>query len=309
MPEKRPKTEKECQVLQRFCENVEYIIQTVVDTEYQAATAFLRAPDKMFRKAVIFPENAMVVGMFGDTGIKTALIQTAPGQHVDEYVKDAFKAYPNARYVIGVGACYAFKQSEYQLGDVLVSEKIADFATFEAKHDKKGKTVFGDMGETRCVDKHLHRTFCLGTGQCSKYIVTAVTESDSGRGSQVHAGTLISYPIRMNNKKIRDAFHVAREMAIGGEMEGGHLMRFVNSKQKLKKGAVMIKGVSNYGRGEKGKKWQFTATMAALHYIEQKLQNVQVLEEKGSFCSSPSVVFFVVSLLIVIFMFTNIFFL
>lgn len=287
MPEKLPTMAEKYNFLQEFSRGVEYIIQTVSEREYQAATTFMRAPGKMFSKAAVFPITSMVLGLFGDTQIKTALIQTAPGTNVDDYIEDAINAYPNARYVIGVGACYAFDDSTYKLGDVIVSKKIADLANFEAKLNKQKKTSIVDYGETIEIVTHLHKVFCLGKDCYPKYQVT-----EDGRYSEVHDGTLISHPIHMNNKKIRDAFLAPRDMAIGGEMEGGQLMKLV-SKRKVD-GVVMVKGVSNYGH--KDEKWRFTATMAALHYVEQKLSNVQGRRDKPIFWSSPFL-FFVLSTL------------
>lgn len=268
MPLKQPsdKDSKEYKCLLEFCEGVEYIIQTVNENEYQAATTFMSSPDdKMFSRAVVFPQNAMVVGMFGKTQIKTALIQTEPALNMEEYVIDALKAYPNAHYVIGVGVCYAYDSSTKKFGDVVVSEKIADYTNFKVKYDEEGKMAFEDRGETISVIHHLHKTFCLNKEYFPGYPVTA----DKSRVSRVHSGTLISPPILINNKDVRDALHRQRETAIGGEMEGGQLMKFV-SERKVE-GIIMIKGVSDYADGKKGKKWQFTASMAALHYIEQKL--------------------------------------
>lgn len=73
-----------------------------------------------------------------------------------------------------------------------------------------------------------------------------------------------------------DAFARGNDKAIGGEMEGGQLMKFVK-KRKIE-GIIIIKGVADYGNEDKasGKKWQFTAASAALHYTDLKLRNVSV---------------------------------
>lgn len=281
------KDSKKYKYLLRFCNEVEYILQTVNENEYQAATTFMSAPDEMFSKAVVFPNNAMVVGLFGKTRVKAALIQTEPGVNVDDYIEDAIEAYPNAKYVIGVGICYAFDSSKYLFGDVIVSSKIADFANYKAKTKNQGKKIaIEDRGETKSVDKDLHKVFCLGLACSPEYPVT------QGRVSKVTAGTLISPPILMSNEEFRDEFHDARDMAIGGEMEGGQLMKFVSKQKRRNKdnhlrGIIMIKGVADYGDEDKalGKQWQFTAAMAALHYIEQKLGNVvSPGNEKLNYC-------------------------
>ena len=68
------------------------------------------------------------------------------------------------------------------------------------------------------------------------------------------------------------------EGAIGGEMEGGVLLEIQNKHNADKArhhdlGVIIIKGVGDFGDVQKqdGKKWQYTASLAAASYIEHKL--------------------------------------
>lgn len=244
--------------MQKFSKEVEIIIQTVTEDEYRAATTFFETPNaSYFPKAVVYPMNGMIVGMFAVR--KTALIQTEFGENIDSYIEDALKVFSNAQFVIGVGACFAFDQSRHQLGDVLVSEKISDLANL--KFGAMGKIE--NHGQIVDVAHELKRIFCITVEHDSDVKVSKT------RNSKVDKGTFISHPIQMNSRQMCDAIHAAVPTAVGGEMEGGKLLNFVR-KRKVK-GVIIIKGVADYGDGLKIKEWQFTATMSALHYVKAKL--------------------------------------
>ena len=195
----------------------------------------MEAPDKRFSKAVVFPANGIVVGTFA--GKKVALIQTELGMNIEEYVDDAIGIFTNARYVIGVGVCFAFDRSKHLLGDVLVSNKISNLANLEFSSDGEIK----NHGEIIRVVHELRRIFCITTKHESDIKVSA------GRISKVYKGTFVSCPIKVNSEMMCDGIHSAVDTAIGGEMEGGQLLKFVD-RGKIE-GVVVIKGVANYGDG------------------------------------------------------------
>ena len=232
------------------------------ENEYQAATTLMEPPNKKFERAVVFPSAGTVVGMFADH--KTALIQTAGGARAGDYIEDAISTYPNAKFVLGVGAGYAFDSSKYKPADVLISEKISDLKNF--KVNVKGEVV--NRGETINVVNTLTLTFCKDLTFEEDFVV-----SDSGRFSSAHVGNYVSYPAYMDNKEMRDKFCAAVPEAIGGDMEGGELLRF-QQKRKIE-GIIIIKGVAGYADGYGGSEWQFTAALAALKYAESKLYYYQ----------------------------------
>lgn len=194
---------------------MEIILQTVNLNEYQAAVTFMEPPSGKFTKAVVFPKNGMVVGMI--SGKKTALIQTEIGENVDKYVDKAKKIFCNAQFVIGVGVCFAFDKSKYQLGDVLVSDKISDLANL--KFDAKGEII--NRGQIVDIVHSLQTIFCLTVEH------DAEVKASETRNSKVSKGTFISHPFLVDNEQIRDKIHAAVPTAIGGEMEGGKLLRSV----------------------------------------------------------------------------------
>lgn len=251
---------KEYEQLNQFTNEIEVILQTVYDNEYQAATYHMKPPPGDFTKPVIFPWKGMVVGMFADK--KTALIQTRPMESVGSYV-DAF---PNAKYVIGVGVCFAF-DVKYELGDVLVSEGICNLS--DMKDDSDGEIK--DCGDIQPINDVLKKIFCTTVEHD-----TEVKASDT-RNSKVHKGILISQPYLIQHLKDRDRLYHTVPTAIGGEMEGGMVMKF-KSEPDMK--VVIIKGVADYGDGNETKEWQFTAAMASLQYAESKLRQTEIGECK-----------------------------
>ncbi len=244
--------------LSRFCKEIVIILQTVNKNEYQAVLTFMRPPSDSFAKAVIFPEPNMVVGKFANK--KVALIRTKPGPEVRKFIEDAIKEYPNARYVLVVGVCYAFDSNKFKLADVLVSDTIID--NMIVKYNGQGE--IGDRGQTVHVVHDLTKIFCMDEDtDCP---------ASAGRSSTMYSGTFCCNNVLMNDKVMRDKYLRAHPGAIGGEMEGGELLKFVLDN-KLE-GVIIIKGVADYADGTKAKDWQFTAAMAAASYTESRLINV-----------------------------------
>ena len=264
IPDNPPKPNSpEHETLTAFTSEVDVILHTVNDKEYQAAVTCMDPPDDFTKAVRNFPNPAMVVGMFA--GKKAALIQTLPGSNCRKSIDKALASFPNAMYIIAVGVCYAFDHEKYKLGDVLVSKKISDFA--EYKHKKDGTVV--DRGETIDVEGFLSDTFCLDALHNPKFMVTGARESE------VYSGHFISLPVLMDNKTERDKFHAEAKDAIGGEMEGGVLMR-VSKEDNGIAGIIVIKAVVDYANGDKDKQWQFTAALAAVHYTHSKLSAVNL---------------------------------
>lgn len=252
---------KEIQQLAKFCLEVEFIIFTINDNEYHAAACLIETPAENFNRAVFYPKANMVVGMFAMK--KSAVIQTDVGVNCDSFIKEAIDTFPNAHFVFGVGVCYAFDREKYKLGDVLVSKQICDLTN--SKFKKNGKIE--NRGQTIDVHDDLKRLFCMD-------LVSDFEVTDK-RKSEVHSGQMASLPNLMDNKVMRNKLQTALPTAIGGEMEGGQLLKF--QRKRNIKGVIVIKGVVDYGDGTKTKEWQFTAAMAALHYTKFKLLRVAYL--------------------------------
>ena len=252
---------KEFKMLEDFCGNIQLILQVVNENEYQAAVTFMEPPENtLFLRAVVFPRPGVVIGKFGNK--KAALIHTGEGNDCSDYVQDAIETFPKAQFVIGTGVGYAFDSEQYKLGDVLVSTKICHLKNL--KLSAEGEIV--DRGERVDVVRDLTSMFCKDLTREKDFIV-----SDKNRCSEVRAGQIVSLSATVDNREYRDKIHRSVKEAIGGDMEGGQLLKFW-SKRRIE-GIVIIKGVAHYADGSRGDKiWEFTAALAALEYVKGKLE-------------------------------------
>ena len=250
--------------LKKFSEEVEIIIQTVNNHEYNAATTYMKAPpDRNFTKAVIFPRIGSVVGMFA--GKKTALIKTGQGDKARKGIEDALETFPKALCILGIGVCYSSYDSKHHFGDVLVSNQIRISTT--PKFAPKSVEFRGPIIE---VNESLSRIFCDSSDVFDKKFLVSKSPE---RYSKVYPGLLLSTSILFADKHIIENIKSDKEI-IGGEMEGGVLSTFIGKKEVL--GIIIIKGVADFADDQKpeGKKWQFTAAMAAFEYAHLKLSSI-----------------------------------
>ena len=252
--------------LQKYCSQVEIILHTVNDNENLAALTYMKSPSEGRESNGVqnFPNVCMVVGVFANK--KVVLIQTDPGESCEEMVKETIDCFPSAQYILAVGVCYGFDREKHLLGDVLVSKQISDFKNSKVKADG----TIENRGEIKNVADFLSRVFCK---RCTFNPPFKVSDT---RDAKVYAGTFLSRPVLMDNKSERDKFHAAVPAAIGGEMEGGVLMKLAKQEPKKINGVIIIKGVVDYGDGTKNKEWQFTTAMAAVKYTEIKLKSVNI---------------------------------
>ena len=253
--------------LEEHCKEVEIILHTVNDNENRAALTYMKSPSERRESNGVqnFPYVGMVVGVFGKK--KVVLIQTNPGESCEEMVKKTISYFRSAQYILAVGVCYGFDREKHLLGDVLVSTQISDLKNFKYMADG----MIENRGEIKDVAVFLSTVFCKG---CTFSPPFKVTDT---RDAKVYAGTFLSHPVLMNNKSERDKFHAAVPTAIGGEMEGGVLMKLEKQEPTIN-GVIIIKGVVDYGDGTKNKEWQFTTAMAAFQYTETKLKSVNIPE-------------------------------
>ena len=262
---------REYDELQKYCSQVEIILHTVNDNENLAALTYMKSPSGKSNGIQNFPNVGMVVGVFAKK--KVVLIQTDPGERCEEMVKETISYFPSAQYILAVGVCYSFDQKKHLLGDVLVSKQISDLKNFKYRADG----TIENRGETKNVADFLSDVFCK---RCTFSQPFKVTDT---RDSKVYGGTFLSRPVLMDNKSERDKFHAAVPTAIGGEMEGGVLMKLEKQQPTINR-VIIIKGVADYGDGTKDKEWQFTTAMAAFQYTETKLRSVNIPLSKY-FCS------------------------
>ena len=242
--------------LHTFCKEVDIILHTSHFNDYQAAVTFMKPPTSDFTRSVIFPMNFLVVGIFA--GHKAALILDKASNTNDEVVRKAIQQFPNAKFIIAVGSCFAFDGAVHKLGDVVVSEKIGDISNL-----KLDKGRIENRGQIVSTASELNAIFCIGVEHASDVMVT------ENRKSKVYEGIITSHPSQIDDKDVRTAIRNTISGAVGGDMDGWKLLGLVNAG--LLKGVIVIKGVADNGSPSVAEDWQFTASKAALHYVKSRL--------------------------------------
>ena len=277
--------------VQQFCKEVQIVLQAANDTERVASFSKLMPPvlnngnecDKILRFRVDFQgrncSGEYILGMFG--GYKAALVHTKQGQKCRSLIEATIGLFSNVRIIIGVGVAYGSSEECTKLGDVLISEKIAELDT--VKYEKEGLIISrGIIGE---VKDNLHTIFCTGSNRfdVKKF---ACTDSTPPRFAKARHGCIISGSFLVDNEDIKHKLWNNAPEAIGGEMEGHVLMDIIKQQASCQFQAIIIKGVCDYGDGTKKKDWQLTAALAAVEYTHFRLE-----ETKGTlFCKLCNVV-------------------
>ena len=245
----------------------------------------MEPPIESLKNVAVFPSSGKVVGLFA--GHKIALIQTDMGSSSSDYVQSAIDTFPSARFIIAIGVAYAVNCARYRLGDVLVSKSISDLKNL--KFDKNGRIV--NRGQIVDIVNELKSLFCMDLTFEADFEVAR-----NGRVSSVYCGRYASYSALFEDKEMRDKFCAAVPEVIGGDMEGGELLRFQQGKKI--EGIIVIKGVAGYADGSIGKEWHFTAALAALKYTKSKLLYYQhkenVASESCNITSNNTLITFVV---------------
>ena len=176
-----------------------------------------------------------------------ALVKT---RQIREDLERELKHFQNAKYILCIGTGSYFQKGKIEIGDVFISSKL---------------TVVKNITEYYCevdtieIDDLLHSIFCsksMNISDCdvskdrtAKYLVDNVISGVNSVELYNMASKMLSSP------------------AIGGDMEGKELVHLKNNI----KGFIVIKSVTEYIYGRRKDTWNFTGTMAALHYVKECL--------------------------------------
>ena len=261
-----------------FLNEVKFIIHSVNDNEKWAVLANMEPSEnqhqenntKTFVKVTVEGDLWLALGEFGD--YKIALIQTEMGSNCGPELKKAMEILPNVKCVIGVGIAFAFKK-EYRLGDVLVSKWIAGGSDLKGQ---KGVIQIRNA-VTNNISSVLVHTFIRDYNiwaantnfKCSK-----IKGKETERKCKAYSGGIVSSPLLMDDKKMRDEIYKRFPEAVGGEMEGYMYMK-LNDDRECNFDYIIIKGVADYGDGTKNRVWQFTAAMAAVDFVKFMLKRTE----------------------------------
>ena len=259
-----------------FCERVKFLLWTANDNEYYVATTHIKAPDVDEgdgdpNKATRIGDGAVYVGMLA--GQCVALLKTArQGHKTKDEMVEYLKLFPNAEFLVSVGICSGFPQEGVELGDVIVSDVIADHGS--ARLNPNSQTP---RGLTHEVDYKIMRIFSSSMETVDEIQVAKDCKQQSGeikqRYSQFKKGLVVSSFNLIDNKEVRDQVHQAYkdQHPLAGEMEGSILLTL----KKHNRSVIIIKGITDFADGAKNKAWQVMSAMAAFHFLKYQLSQIK----------------------------------
>ncbi len=260
-------------------DDVKILLVVINETENKVVKKFLKPPHTKLSRTV-------TLGKFG--GHKVALMHTNMGDGCSYPVRKLLQnELQQVDKVIAIGVAGGAKKEE--LGDVLVSEWIECGDT-----TRVGKEVTSSRGRCVVTPDKLRDIFCKGMEEWSGK--EFLCDPEASRYSKVHAGVVLSASILWDNKDQKErllAAYAGRKF-IGMEMEGKALIKAAEEVEKdemeatgvikRKIAVIVIKGVCDYGDGDKEKSWQPVAAEAAASYAEFKLQEVKTASYTLSVC-------------------------
>ena len=239
-----------------YNDKIEFILSVASDSEYEAAITYIGRPsieDGMTKSnvATILEPNTVVVGKFA--GAPVALVKTRGGSQIREDLERELKHFQNAKYILCIGTGCGFQKAKIDFGDIFISSKLTVVKSIRKDYSEVHMEV-----DTIEIDDLLYSIFCS----------TSINISDCDVSKDRTAKYLVDNVISgVNSVELYNkARKILRSPAIGGDMEGQELVHLKNIK-----GFIVIKSVTEYIDGSRKDTWNFTGTMAVLHYVKECL--------------------------------------
>ena len=230
------------------------VIQSCNIAEYYAALPKLAEPVK-------YPScKCIVVGTFA--GKNAAIVRTGQGNDCRDDLKEILDFFPNVKYLLGLGICMGINR---KFGDVLIGKKLQCEDNLKIEN---GRLKL--RGDSMSVQKTMRSAFCDDTRGWIGFECTATADNSTAkaRTSKVYTGCILSSPALINGEVTKEGLEKESQTIIGAEMEGWVLFKDFKHID-----SIIIKGVSDYGDGNKNDDWQLTAAKAAVDYAHFKLES------------------------------------
>lgn len=254
------KDDKEWKEVKEYINEVKILIQSCNINEYNASLELLK-PIATLNAVVKFnaEEDAfpIVLGNFADR--KCALALTKQGQECRKGITISLNCLPKVEAIIGIGIAFGISKDRLKYGDVLIGKQITDYGNAKIEEHQITPRL-----EVRDVQSKLYNIFCL-------------TQPDEWKfqDSKAYTGNIASKFDLINDRTYIQKLKAHNH--IGGEMEGGCLLSICKEEQYAKTHFIIIKGVSDFGDGDKDDRWQITAAKAAADYVHYCLSNSKAL--------------------------------
>ena len=265
--------------LSQILGKVVVLLVTVNDKEYHAVLAYLKPLDgysEIYRyhdrksHGNHFSEAAIYcIGNYG--ACPAAVRQIKPGSSLQGGASSvptlAYNCFKNLGAIIGVGvACGVEKKTD--MCDVLVSDKVTNYA--KARIQGSGELQRGETIQTSSYLVELFNHFKIEFPSQDLHIRL----KNSGIRPKVKVGEILSGPYLIDNAAVKaEKIDTFAPEAIGIEMEAGYL---VEGTQQSQINTIMVKGVCDFGDGNKTKEFQPTAALLAADYVHTCLNDPSV---------------------------------
>ena len=181
----------------------------------------------------------------------------------------AYESFPNIGAIIGVGVACGVK-GKVKMCDVLVSTQVVNYDQGRAQRGR-----FQQRGTIINASSYFRELFT----QLFKWPNDSIRQrlKDSKMPiPEVKLGVILSGPYLIDDPNFQDVLieDFAKE-AIGIEMEGAYLFA---ATQETTTNVIIVKGVCDFGDGNKHKKYQPTAALLAADLVHKKLSGLQVAD-------------------------------
>ncbi len=153
--------------------------------------------------------------------------------------------------IVLLGICYGVDFNNYSLGDVLIASGLKTYRLNFRDSDKTDETIFeAEEEDFRIPNSHLFsvvkQTFSY------RQIYSSISERNGSKISvNWKTGTILSSNSLMSSKRVKQAviqaFGAAKPKPIGGEMEGGGLLKTKIVEEQSLDRWLVIKGICDWG--------------------------------------------------------------
>ena len=251
-----------------YCNKIEFILFTGYDSEFKAASKYLRKPSveshvdyEAIRNTATSLKPNIAIGSFA--GGPIALIQRSTEKNMRQFLNDIMDIFPVAKYFISVGTGFGFQREEMKLGDVFISSGLTAVDDYSMSID--GTTAHINVqGQHIQTIELLQRIFCVDTSVEQNFPVTECRTAYY-QVSNIVSSVSLAEDTRLYNK----TSIIVHPSVVGGDINGRELLQWQNDGKIS--GFIVIKSVIGYVDERKSDAWKFTGALAAVHYVEQKM--------------------------------------
>ena len=248
-----------------YCKKIEFILFTGCNSEFKAASTYLRKPSveshEAIRNIATSLKPNIAIGSFA--GGPIALIQRSTEKDMKKFINDIMGIFPVAKYFISVGTGFGFQQKEMKVGDVFISSGLIAVDEYSVSIDGTTAHIYVQGHHSIQTIELLQKIFC-DTSVQQNFRVTKDRTADY-QVSNIVSSVTMAEDTRLYNKT-SIAVHPS---VVGGDINGRELLQWQNDGKIT--GFIVIKSVIGYVGERKSDTWKFTGALAAVHYVEQKM--------------------------------------